>query len=281
MDHAGGNSTAQMKASKRQTDTLGEDFTNLKHFCGSTGTKVMVTTGKPFSSGTKTEILDLLNGESCADLANFPLENHAGVGANLNGTPAVCGGYSSGNWNSHSQTCYKFKNGEFKEFASMNENRYYAAGIMYNNKLLVFGGHDGSKILQTSEIISIDGGVEYGIGLPAALWRHAITSFDPTVSILSGGSTSTTDYSPLTWFFDHETQAFSSGPSLLEGRVYHGSATLVDKVTQAKIPIVTGGYEDIYLSSTEMLINGTWQSGTIQCKKSNPLLICSFDICQT
>ena len=33
------------------------------------------------------------------------------------------------------------------------------------NQIRTNHGHDGSKILQTSEIISIDGGVEYGIGL--------------------------------------------------------------------------------------------------------------------
>ena len=35
----------------------------------------------------------------------------------------------------------------------------------------------------------------------------------------------------------------SSGPSLLQDcRNSHGSATIVDKVTKAKIPMVTGGY---------------------------------------
>jgi hypothetical protein len=54
----------------------------------------------------------------------------------------------------------------------------------------------------------------------------------------------------------------SSGPSLLEGRRFHGSATVVDKVTKAKIPMVTGGYNGgAFLDSTELLINGQWQSG--------------------
>ena len=88
------------------------------------------------------------------------------------------------------------------------------------------------------------------------------------MSILSGGWTIADDNSPLTWFFNHETQAFSSGPSLLEGRRDHGSATIVDKVTKAKIPMVTGGYKTGYMRSTELLINGMWQPGTIQCKKA-------------
>ena len=208
--------------------------------------------------------MDVESGETCADLADFPVENEVAVGTNLNGTPIVCGGYSSG----YLRTCYKLTNGGWQEFASMNEKRGYAAGIMFKNKFHVFGGYDGSSRLQTSEIISIDGAVEYGPELPESVYLHAITSINSTVSILSGGATSATSYSPLTWFFNHETQAFSSGPSLLEGRSLHGSATIVDKVTKAKIPMVTGGYGNAgRLDSTELLINGMWQSGTIQCPK--------------
>ena len=84
-----------------------------------------------------------MNGESCADLADFPLENYAAVGANLHGTPVVCGGYSSG---TYYQTCYKYTNTGWQQFASMKEKRGYAAGITYKNKFHVFGGTDGSSI---------------------------------------------------------------------------------------------------------------------------------------
>ena len=112
---------------------------------------------------------------------------------------------------------------------------------------------------KTTELISIDGGVEYGPDLPVANYYHAIISINSTVSLLSGGWTDSNSRSPLIWYFNHETDVFSSGPSLLQGRHSHGSATIVDKVTKAKIPIVTGGY---VTESTELLINGQWQSGT-------------------
>ena len=116
---------------------------------------------------------------------------------------------------------------------------------------------------KTTELISIDGGVEYGPELPEAVAWHAITSINSTVSLLSGGWTDSDLYSPRTWYFNHESNVFSSGPSLLEGRRNHGSATVVDKVTKAKIPMVTGGYGNSgRLDSTELLINGQWQSGT-------------------
>ena len=118
---------------------------------------------------------------------------------------------------------------------------------------------------KTTELISIDGGVEYGPELPEAVAWHAITSINSTVSLLSGGSTSSNSYSSRTWYFNHETNVFSSGPSLLQGRRYHGSATVVDKVTKAKIPMVTGGYGiAYYLDTTELLFNGEWHAGKNQ-----------------
>ena len=222
----------------------------------------MITTGWPYSSSKKTDVVDVVSGESCANLAKFPVKNDGAVGTNLDGTPVVCGGTG---YPTRYRACYKFTNAGWQKFASMKEKRYFAAGVIYKNKFHVFGGFDGSSWGQTSEIISIDGVVEYGPELPVAA-RQKITSVNATVSLLSGGTT-LTDSHP-TWFFNHETQAFSFGPSLLEGRNAHGSATVVDKVTTAKIPIVTGGSgNNGILDSTELLINGMWQSGTIQLKK--------------
>ena len=114
--------------------------------------------------------MDVESGETCADLADFPVSNYGAVGANLNGTPIVCGGYSSG---TYYQACYKLTNAGWQEFASMNEKRAFAAGIVFKNKFNVFGGSDGfGSRLQTSEIISIDGAVEYGPELPRSSCCH-------------------------------------------------------------------------------------------------------------
>ena len=214
------------------------------------------------------EVVDVVSGETCADLVDISYPIYQAMGANLHGTPVVCGG-SFSSTSTHYQECHKFTNGEWQEFAIMNEKRVAAAAIMHKNKFHVFGGMNGYSS-QTSELIGIDGGVEYGPELPTALTLHAITSINSTVSILSGGSTYGNSWSPLTRYFNHETNSFLPGPDLLEGRRSHSSATCVDKVTKAKIPIVTGGWGngDVTLNSTELLINEQWQPGTIQCKKA-------------
>ena len=224
----------------------------------------MVTSGYPTSSARKTEIVDVANGLTCSDMAEFPVELYAAVGANLGGTPFVCGGSFSGQ---ALEKCYRFKNSVWEEIASMKEKRDDAAAVMNNDKLHVFGGHSGSSILQTTETINVDGEVSYGPDLPTAVEEHAMTAINDTVSLLSGGYTNSD--SAKTWYYNHDTEAFTSGPDLLEGRRSHGSAINVDRVTKAKIVVVTGGYigNGNYLDSTEMLINGKWQTGTIQCRK--------------
>ena len=86
------------------------------------------------------------------------------------------------------------------------------------------------------------------------------------MSIITGGNTSTPYITSETWYYNHEAKTFTSGPKLMEARSSHGSATIVDKTTKEKIPVVTGGYVDNKLfqvtDSTELLIDGQWQTGT-------------------
>ena len=211
----------------------------------------------------KTEIVDVANGVSCSDMADFPVEIHHAVGANLDGTPVVCGGVGP---SGYSKKCYRFTDGGWEEFVSMKVKRSAMPGVMYNKKLHVFGGWDGSTTLQTSEIINVDGEVSDGPNLPNAIDAHAITTINDTVSLLSGGWTYANSKSAQTWYYDHATEVFTSGPNLQKGRYYHGSATNVDKVTKAKIAVITGGNNNNRMDSTEMLINGQWQTGTLDAE---------------
>jgi hypothetical protein len=216
----------------------------------------MITTGLRRYLGTRrTEIVDVANGGTCLDLPKFPVRSFGATGANLQGTPVVCGGSTDVD---ALKSCFRFTNGEWEKFAIMKWRRLDAAAVVHNKKLHVFGGYnDKTRHLQTSETVNIDGEVSDGPDLPTAVYGHAIAAINDTMSILTGGITNVSHSSSKTWYYNHETEAFTSGPNLLEGRSYHGSAFYVDKVTKAKIPIVTG-------DSTELLIDGQWQPGTLQ-----------------
>ena len=161
-----------------------------------------------------------------------------------------------------SSKCFKLKEGGWEEFATMKTKRASAAGIVFEEKLHIFGGIDGDK-LNSTEVVSSNGDVIDGPDMPTRVSAHAITSINSKVSIISGGIEDSFITSQ-TWFYDHTTQVFSAGPTLLEGRLNHGSATIVDKETKATIPVVTGGFKSFggsKLVSTELLINGEWKIG--------------------
>ena len=146
----------------------------------------MIATGS--WSSTETEILDVINDETCSNLDEFPDKiRKAAVGANLQGTPIVCGGFGRTD-SPDSDKCYKFTNGKWKELTRMKKIRSYASGVIYKNKWHVFGGSATDETYRTtSEIISIDGEVSDGPELETSVSRHAITTVNEKVSILSGG----------------------------------------------------------------------------------------------
>ena len=70
-------------------------------------------------------------------------------------------------------------------------------------------------------------------------------------------------YNDLTWYYNHVTQQFQSGPPLVGGRTFHSSGTVIDQETKEKIVAVAGGFNEDsgYLDSTELLIDGEWRQG--------------------
>ena len=162
----------------------------------------------------------------------------------------------------------------------MNKTRSFAAGIIYDKKFHIFGGNDGSA-KKSTEIVSDDGAVIDGPVFPTGVSSHTITSINATVSILSGGyqydAINNIEYSlDQTWYYNHATQEFKPGPTLLEKRNNHASATIIDKITKANVPVVSGGVTKagdssnsrVILDSTELLIYGEWQAGKLLSKNS-------------
>ena len=226
-------------------------------------TKILVSTGRPRSSATKTEIINLDNESlTCQDLEDFPLAIQGAVGSNTGSFPVICGGWDG---SESVKQCHRLESGRWQHFATMNSSRYGAAGIVLGNSLMVFGGYEdpGSDRLQSTEIINEDGQVSQGPVMPMSVYYHTNAAVNATTFIISGGSTNTNDQSPLTWYYNHVTQKFQPGPSLMEGREEHTSGAVVDQETNENIVVVAGGYNNgNVLDSTELLIDGEWQQGT-------------------
>ena len=248
----------------------------IKHF--STVSKVLVSNGYLWSSGNKTEVIDLVDSNvKCKDLDDFPLEIKFAVSANLASLPIICGGliYNESSYDNtiySSDKCFKYMDGGWQHFATMLEKRMGAAGIIYDNAFHIFGGCDLDELdtnlrgcdpldestsLQSSEIVNVDGSSTKGPQLPRRFSSHAIATINSTVSIITGGFQDSDSMSDQTWYFNHETQEFQPGPDLLEGRNNHNSGTITDQETKEKIVIVAGGMSEL----TELLLNGEWVAG--------------------
>ena len=160
----------------------------------------------------------------------------------------------------------------------MTSRRYGSAGISHAQSFIIFGGNDigGSGDLKSTEIIT-EQGVSAGPEMPEAVFRHAVAVVNETTSILTGGLTDGRGSEAFrhldkTWFFNHVSQQFQTGPNLITGRYDHTSATIQDQVTMENIVAVIGGFKGTiptaYLDSVELLINGEseWQQGKKSCK---------------
>ena len=78
---------------------------------------ILVSTGVPRSSATKTEIINTDNSSlTCKDLEEYPLQVSGAVGSNMASLPVICGGVKGSTY--HTQ-CYRMESGKWNLFANL------------------------------------------------------------------------------------------------------------------------------------------------------------------
>merc|ERR1712156_1338793 len=108
--------------------------------------------------------------------------------------------------------------------------------ILFDNSLHIFGGIDfdiyprvpRGKVLKTTEIISADGKATKSIDLPQEIAGHAIAAINETFSIITGGIDIMHNALDSTWYYNHVTREFTTGPKLQTSRQWHSSGSLTD-----------------------------------------------------
>ena len=82
-------------------------------------TKILVSTGSPRSSATKTEIINLENENlTCQDLEDFPLAIEGAVGSNIGSFPVICGGWKD---SGSVKQCYRLESGKWQHIANLTQ----------------------------------------------------------------------------------------------------------------------------------------------------------------
>ena len=200
------------------------------------------------------EVIDLNREDTaCEEVGDFPILIDSSIGSLLGNYPVICGGYDYDTYEL-SNKCYKLdETKQYTEFATMQKPRRHAGIIPHEKGLWITGGIDEySTATTTTEFILASGNSTRGPDLPSGLMKHAMSKLNSSTSMIINEYES--------WYFDHNTEAFSGGPRLLEYRYGHTAGLIKDSVyTKEKRILVVGGSG---LKSVEWLVSGTWEQGT-------------------
>ena len=221
-----------------------------------------MTTGYGSSGDlSNTEIIKV--NENCTTtLPDYPMDLRAATGMYVDEAIIICGGYTP-----HNNKCYQLKKEEqsFELVHTMEEKRYHAKSILVHGKMLVLGGYTGNSMTRTAEFINNqilnDTEFNLNIELPEPVFSHTIHNINKMTSILIGGYTTTTSESKKTYFYNHASNKWTSGPKLINGRMSHTAGVLFDHDTREQHIAVVGGWG---LDSVELLLHGknVWKLGT-------------------
>ena len=241
----------------------------MRYFCFTGGTKILIATGYPLDDGRNTEIVDLEDSNfSCTKVEPFPVKLLGATGGLMKGQkPFICGGgaYINGDW-TYSKDCYQLTEaGSWAkdQTAKLNTARGWAGfgSVVIDNNLYLAGGYNGN-LLTSIEKLSPDATAQtLSVQLPTGFHSHCQVPWDSeTFFIIGGWGDSRRDE---TYFIDVKTNQLTNGPSLNTARNNHACGEL--QVKGKSYIIVTGGYNDGFLRSTEVLDKNNfgqgWQKG--------------------
>ncbi len=147
----------------------------------------------------------------------------------------------------------------------MNSVRYAAAaGQLKDGNLLVTGGSGGSgSDLISAEMLTEEGWESNIPSLPVTISYHCMVTVNSTTVMAIGGRQNG-QFLGKTLYFTFGEESWTEGPELKNKRGYHSCGKIRrNKESQEMSIIVAGGFDGSYLSSVEILHEGSneWQTG--------------------
>jgi len=223
------------------------------------GSLIMVATGSyPYTD--KSHVIDVsTSSTACANLPSYPFAVGEAAGGVVNGSPIICGGYTS-NYEI-TDACHRFdrNSNSWKWHSSMTSKRYEHASTVVKNALFITGGWDGSSDLSTTEYIYANGTVQSGPNLPEARRGHcSVTLHDGKVMILGAYYPSSLNRNVI--IMDPADNTFATAPSLSYKRE-HAACTLFYSPLHNGRPVVlaAGGRYQATAEVYDYTIAKEWQ----------------------
>jgi hypothetical protein len=210
---------------------------------------------------TKTvEVIDFSNNSACEDLQNYPIPTRGSVGGLIdNKIPMVCGGKGV-------EECYQYNQGQWQPSAPMLEVSFHStcmATSPYHNSTHNFFVLGGQPPATSIEVLTTNGW-EMVSRLPKVFFHNCILNLDDKSIILIAGAVDNNWYSKETYIYNTLTDAWTTGPSLANGRYAHGCEKIPESSqSNREVIIAVGGMGSP--QTVEILdgINNIWKMGII------------------
>ena len=220
----------------------------------------MVATGSSPRTD-KSQVIDVSSSSTaCANLPSYPFAMHNAAGGFVNGSPIICGGYTSSGGETDSCHIFEKNSNSWKLHSRMRYRRESHASTVVNNALFITGGHDGSSRLATTEYIYANGTFQSGPNLPGARWGHcSVTLHDGKVMILGADSSSSLHRNVI--IMDPADNSFSTGPSMSYERL-RAACTLFYSPLHNGRPVVlaAGGRDQATAEVYDYTNTNKWQT---------------------
>ncbi len=139
-----------------------------------------------------------------------------------------------------------------------------AAAQLQDGKLLVTGGYDDSgSHLNSAEMLTEEGWESNIPSLPVTIYAHCMVTVNST-TVMAIGGVQNGQISGKTFYFTFGEESWTEGPELKDKRGLHSCGKIRrNKESQEMSIIAAGGYDGSYLSSVQILDEGSneWHTG--------------------
>ena len=186
------------------------------------------------------QVVDLVTGEPCSDLASYPFRYWQGAGVLLENTPVICGGIKG--YQSDQCRFYDKASNTWELLAYMVTPRVYFGAAIFKGALWVTGGKKSNIGTETTEIIAPDGTVTAGPTLPTRRYAHCMVVLNNNEFMMVGGNCGPARNSRT---YNATSGTFTDGPSTLHDRYYAPCSIFQSKFhNDRQVVLVAGGEDD-------------------------------------
>ena len=113
-----------------------------------------------------------------------------------------------------------------------------------------------SHLSSTTEFVRLDGSSQYGPNLPGAMEKHCMVQINSSTIMFTGGYIRNGNVK-ATFFYDIDSQTFTTGPDSLKHREAHACGLVKDKGDGSRIVVMMGTNNGASTTSSEFLVEGS------------------------